>query len=227
MTAKTFSTTAQDASQELGQLTAQIRRSLEAPISALQASIEDLERDFPENDARGTRLGHAIELIEALRQNVHALVDLAAPDAATPLSCTLEELARAALRQAPARIRSGVELACEDADRSLSLDGPMASRGLSYLIQAHVAPEAEALLRLSCNDGEACFTLVLSPRDGDHSRIDLCDAHTSNRGAELLSLAAEHELNRLGGTVDSTLATSGATKVSVRLPLENRVGGGL
>lgn len=227
MTAKILPTTPAPARQDLGQLTAQIRQSLETPISALQASIEDLKRDFPEANTRGTRLGHAIELIEALRQNVHALVDLAAPDAATPLSCTLEELARAALRQAPARIRSHVELACEDSNSRLSLDGPMASRGLSYLIQAHVAPESEALLRLSCDGGDACFTLVLPPRDGDHERIDLCDASASHTGAELLSVAAEHELTRLGGTVQSTLATSGALKVSVRLPLENRVGGGL
>ena len=227
MTANPSTTTAAAASQDLGQRSAQIRRSLEAPISALQASIEDLERDFPANDVRGTRLGHAIELIEALRQNVHALVDLAAPDAETPLSCTLEELARAALRQAPARTRHGVELALEDADRRLRLDGPMASRGLSYLIQAHVAPGSTALLHLSCDGDEACFTLLVSPRDGDHARIDLRDASATNRGAELLSIAAEHELERLGGSVHSTLATSGATNVSVRLPLENRVGGGL
>ena len=84
MTANLPTPTAAAASDDLGQRSAQIRRSLEAPISALQASIEDLERDFPADDTRGTRLGHAIELIEALRQHVHALVDGPAPIAPGP-----------------------------------------------------------------------------------------------------------------------------------------------
>ena len=227
MTAKTLPSNPPSASLTPAGLPAQLRRSLEAPLAALIASLEGLERDFPAEDSRGARFGHAIELIESLRQNVQALVDLAAPDEAAPLTCSLEELARNALRQAPSRVRPGVVLALEQGELSLRIDGPLVSRGLSYLIQAHIAPGTCALLRAGRVGDAAQFTLVCPPRDAEHARVGLREATPIATGEALLSMAAERELTRLGGSVHSTLATNGALKVSVRLPLEKRVGGGL
>ncbi len=201
-------------------LPAHLRRSLEAPIAALRASIEDLEHEFEDGDERGRRLHRAGELVENLRTCVEALVDLAGDSAtSTPLPCTLEELGRSALALCPARIAGQVELALESGALRFETDGPALTRSLSYLVQAHVGPEDEALLHGRAGDGEICFCLVAPASGSEHGS-------PGNIGQELLLVAATQDVARLGGRVDIEPATGDTQKVTVRLPLGKRVGGG-
>jgi hypothetical protein len=197
-----------------------LRRSLEAPIAALRASIDELEQDFAAGDERGLRLHRAGELVDDLRTCIEALVDLATDaEGESALPCGVEELGRAALRRLPAPLAERVRLALDEDACGLAADGPAAARALAFLIQTHVPGDGEALLRGSASRGELRFALVTAPQDGEHRRVDLCDARPIPAGSELLSLAAAHDVARLGGSVETRPVTGGAVHVTVRLPL--------
>lgn len=191
-------------------LPAHLRQSLEAPIAALRASIDELEHEFGEEDERSQRLHRAGELVDNLRTCVEALVDLtSSEEAGCVLPCSLEELGRTALRRLPSPLAAGIQLALEPDSPAVEVDGPAFTRALAFLIQAQVPAGSEALLHGSVVQDEVRFTLMSGPHEEP----------TNKAGGELLRVAASHDLTRLGGSIETRPSDRGPWLAAVRLPL--------
>lgn len=202
-----------------------IRSGIETPLHALRAALEAMGKDFPAEAQQSRSLERALALIDKVDRNVQVLASLASPGDLTPLRCTLDELARSAVRATTSSVRERVYFAVESPDVFTKVDGPCFSRWLSHLIQASVARQGEALLRAQVEDGDAVFTLVSRPYFEDESQGGLPDAPVRRADDELLLQVAEQEIRRMGGTFELMAISRGTTQVKARLPLESRIEG--
>jgi len=196
-----------------------LQDGLQVPLAALQASLEELAKDFPSGDPRAVTLENTVRSIVGLAHRVQSLADFAADPPHAPLPCSLEELARSAYRNTPVELRGQVHLAVEDSNQRVLLDGPLCSRLLSYLIRACTESHFEVLLHVRATHEEAIFNLVTSPVPAGTTRAPISE-DTSNQGAnDMVLVVAERELVRMGGRVERSQSTNGGQCISVRLPL--------
>lgn len=199
-------------SKDLG---ATIRRTVEMPFATLAASIEALGGDFPSTDDQAAHIRRALEVLKVARCGVEALVDLVAPTDQVPLACTLEELARCAVRSTPEATQASVQVALEEGSERCYVDGPRFSRCLSYLLLANVVIGDEAMLWVRRDNGRATFSLLI-PAAGNHQ-----DAQPA---AEFMQLVAERELIRMGASLERHEWESGMTQITASLPLKSNSG---
>jgi hypothetical protein len=196
------------------EMKAAVRREIDAPLAALRAAMEGVAGGNGGGVPPLEMMESALVEITRVGRNIDALVDFAIPPDLFPLSCNLEELVRGAHRSVPADIRGAVRLEIEGQRRSITVDGPLLTRCLGYLISAYVAASDSALLHAFPRSDEALFTLLCHQR-GDES----LDDHS------LVLVLAEREIERMGGRVESELTSSGSVQVTVRFPLEPTAGG--
>ncbi|MFT7670500.1 MAG: hypothetical protein ACI8X5_003209 [Planctomycetota bacterium] len=207
--------TPSNACTQAAEVRASIRRGIETPLAALRASLEELGRGLQQGSSQANTLDRAVDLIESVGRNVQVLATLAAPTDEAPLCCTLDELARSAVRSISSTVRHRVLFAVEGASSCANVDGPGFSLWLSQLISAGVANRGEALLRTKVDGSFGVFSLV-------------CRATESKNGVnnqELLLHVANREIQRMGGTLEHLSSPSGTTQITARLPLIERVGG--
>ncbi len=196
-----------------------LQDDLQVPLAALQASLEELAKDFPSGDPRAATLQNAVRSVAGLAHRVQALADFAAEPPQDPLLCSLEELARGAYRNTPIELRGRVHLAVEDPDQHVHLDGPLCSRLLSYLLRACTELHSEALLHVRSSREEAIFNLVSSPALAGTTRTPLHTYKHNERANDLVLVVAERELGRMGGRVERSRAITGVQHIAVHLPL--------
>ena len=197
-----------------------VRREIDAPLSALRASMESLAGGFrgevpPENVLDGV-----VSEIVRVGRNVQALIDFAVPPNLRPISCNLEELARSAHGGLPPHIRSRVTLAIEHPRRRILIDGPLLCRCLGYLVTANVSRLDEALLRVVVEGDSAVFSLLCRVHGGDRTRRNSRRNDAQPDDESLVLVLAQREIERMGGELRSYLTPAGALRVTVHLPLE-------
>lgn len=202
----------QSANEQSAAFGATIRRSALGSFAPLLASLEELGKEFPGSDGPAQRLGHVVEMLESTRHGVEALVDLIAPEEQQPSNCTLEELARCALRGVPVALRGDIQLALEDAHTTSCVDGARFSRCFSYLLLASLPSGREAMLHVRREQDDAAFSLLV-PAFETPNRSGAPDRD------EFMQLVAERELVRLGGSFECHRWGNGALQFTARLPL--------
>lgn len=197
-----------------------VRREIDAPLSALRASMESLAGGFrgevpPENVLDGV-----VTEIVRVGRNVQALIDFAVPPDLQPISCNLEELVRSAHGGLPPHIRSRVMLAVESPRTRIVLDGPLLCRCLGYLVTATVSRLDEALLRVVVAGSSAVFSLLCRVHGGSQPGADLRNHDAQPDDESLVLVLAQREIERMGGELRSRLTPTGYLRVTVHLPLE-------
>ena len=209
-------------SKDLG---ATIRKSVESPFAALIASVEELGAAGPDGDVRSDRVDNAIEMLESVRHGVQALVDLVAPSEASPLRCTLAELGRSAVLATPGPVRAGLQIAIDQNDSMVVVDGPRFSRCLSYLLFANLIPGQEALFHTHQTEDAGAFTLSFLnvSRNGTAGEPALASPIMPMHDG-FMQLVAERELIRLGGSLEYRLLPSGISQLTVLMPLQSEAG---
>jgi len=202
-----------------------IRRGIETPLHALRACLESLGKEFPADSSQTQSLRKAVGLIETVGRNVQVISALAAPHEPVPLRCTLDELARSAVRATSTSVRERVFCAVEDKGAFTCVDGPSFSRWLSHLIHASVAGRGQALLRVQVIGGKAVFTLVAGL--GQESCFGNRAAPDPFRRSddELLLRVAEQEIQRMGGTFERSTSAPGNFQLTARFPLDQPIEG--
>lgn len=221
----THSTDGQTASTSQTEVRKTIRLGIETPLHALRASLEEMGKDFPVDAPQIAPLTRALQLIDTVNRNVQVLSAMAAPADFVPLRCTMDELARSAVRGTSATIRDRIFFAVEDPKVFTKVDGPSFSRWLSNLLQASVSRQGEALLRATTREGRAIFSLVSRPNPEQDSRQMELTTPFRREEDELLLQVAESEILRMGGTFERSFSTPGTTRVTASLPLEQPVEG--
>lgn len=193
-----------------------VQRDLADPLAALRAALESLARD--EGRDRAPLLERALAEVVRLEQRVEALAEIVGPGELHPAACSVEEVARAALRIL-GRDRGRVWLALEQGERRLDVDAASLSRVLAGLLSDALGRGARDLLLHSCCDAEhLTFTIVddLSATEGElpPSDEELVDS------IELL--LSKREARRLGGSVHVARVTSAHVSTTLEIPLGPR-----
>lgn len=198
------------------EMKAAVRDEIGAPLAALRAALEGLAGGHHDEAPPFEQLESALRELLRVDRNIDALIDYAMPPELRLRRCNIEELVRSAQRALPVQIAARVEVAIEEPRGVVRTDGPLLSRCLGYLITANVSSIDRALLRAHVEEGFAVFTLSCEVHAGPRSqRIP-----SGPEDASLVLVFAERELGRLGGELDSKLTSSGALRITVRLPLE-------
>ena len=164
-------------------------------------------------------------LIDTLERNIEVLTAIAAPSEIVPLRCTLDELARSAVRATPKYIQDCVLIAVENPEVMTSVDGPKFCGWLSNLVHACVSGQREALLRGQVEDDEAVFNLISLPRQRGGSALESAGNAFRRSEDELLLQVAEQEIVRMGGSFEHQTLDLGTNQISVRLPIEESTEG--
>ena len=197
-----------------------LRDGIQTPLSALQATLEALALETPESDPRCGVLHNAARSVERISRRAQTLADYTLETAPVPMHCSLGELARGAHGATPSELRRSVRLAVEDPHERMFVDGPLCSRLLSYLLHACAEFRDEALFHVCREDDLALFTVVCVPVPAGAARACPRALDAREHVNDLMLLVAERELARMGGRIEHVRSTTGAQRVSVRLPLD-------
>jgi two-component system sensor histidine kinase HydH len=195
-----------------------IRRDIAAPLAVLRASMEALSDELGAEDPRGTVLDGAVEQIVRLGRSVQALVDYAVPPQLNPLDCTLEELVRSAVAQLPTELARSLYLVFEQSSASTKVDGPLLSRCLTHLVCATVGPRDEAVLHASADESSLHISLLIEPNSAHRATQRETTQPAQEQADDLVLALAEREIERMGGTLESTLLPTHSTRLLMRLP---------
>ena len=193
-----------------------VLRDLAGPLAALRASLESLAHDTePPSPARLLR--RALAEVVRLERRVEALAGLVGPPALHPVACTVEEVARAALRRLSERDRARVWLALEHGEHPLAVDAASLARILAALLGERVrrAP-CELLLHSCCDAARVTFTII---DDLAATEAELPDAGETTDDPSLELLLAKREADRMGGSVRVERVTSEHRSTSLEIPL--------
>ena len=195
-----------------------IRRDIDAPLAVLRASMEALSVELGAEDPRGTILDGAVEQIVRLGRSVQALVDYAVPPPLHPQDCSLEELVRSCAAQLPEDLARSLYLVFEQRSASTTVDGPLLSRCLTYLVCATVGPRDEAVLHASAQGDSLEISLLIEPNTAHRATRRETVQPALAQADDLVLALAEREIVRMGGALESTLLPSGSTRLVMRLP---------
>lgn len=198
-----------------------MHRLLKCPLSALRASIESLAAELGSDDPHGRLLEGALSQVTRLARDVQALVDYATPRPVAPLACSLDEIARCALRMLPHESRGRVDYAHPKTRSWLEVDGPLLTQCLEHLLQAALeAGPGPLLLQARREPQRALFVLVREDRAGsfEPQTADLDAAGGTSRDVGLA--LARRDIARLGGALHVLHTARGVTCVTVEVPLE-------
>ncbi len=202
-------------------LGATLTRVLTSPLSALRASIEALAAGIGREDPRGLILEGALDQVLRMARDVQSLVEYAAPRSLSPLRCSLNEIARAALQALPPALRPRVQYAQASRSAALLVDGPLFSSSIGHLLWAALDSTRDAvLLQVRAEPQRALFAVVQGDADGSFDPAAFVLDGTPDETATAVRLAvARRDIERMGGTLRVQHTARGLTCVTVELPL--------
>ncbi len=203
--------------QDLG---ATLTHILSSPLSALRASIESLAADVGREDPRGMILSGALEQVLRLARDVQSLVEYAAPRSLSPLRCSPDEIAWAALQSLPPYLRERVQYAQASRPAVLLVDGPLLSGSIANLLSAAVDSTRDpVLLQVRIEAQRALFAVVEGDADGRFDPAAFVVDGTPDGTATAVRLAvARRDIERMGGLLQVQHTARGLTCVTVEFP---------
>jgi len=190
-----------------------IAAGIRAPLAALRASMENLARDFGGEDPRSRTLHGAVDEVVRLGSDVGSLLDWAMPPPPRPASCSLREIACAALASTPPLRKPSVLVAVEGGRQRMVVDGPMLARCASRLLCCALERGSEqVLLHARMQDGEAVLSVT-------HLHAPGAPATTTRTATVLLAeVLAERDARRMGGALRVAGSTTGPGTWEVHVP---------
>lgn len=196
-----------------------VQRDLAGPLAALRAALESLAREAGRPAQRGPLLRRALAEVVRLERRVEALAEIVGPAELHPAACTVEEIARSALRALTERDRGRVWLALEQGDRRVDVDAATLSRALSALLEETLRRGPRDLLLHSCCDtARVAFTII---DDLSATGCELSDPEKASEDS-LELLLSKREAQRLGGTVEVCRVTNEHWSTRLEIPLGPR-----
>jgi len=188
---------------DLGLTMTQVLRN---PLSALRASMETLASEFRSDDPRSLKLSGALEQVLSMSRDVDALLALTAPRPLAPLTCRIDEILEAALRQQGFEGRSRVQLAQPERDATLSIDGPLLADCLARLIEHALANSCESVLvSVSARGASPRFSIVAQADDSRRA----CATHQRLAALDLGLALARRDAARMGAALELSRSALG------------------
>ncbi len=192
-------------------------RDIQTPLSALRAALESLVARANGESATAAK---ALEQLARVERAAQILCEHAHPREPVAVRCTVEEIARSAMRDLSPEQRSRVCLALEEPRAEVEIDAMLLARSLARIVQGALADGTQEILLHSHvgADDRLIFTIVDGLDPVRHQDLEQ-SFEPSSEAVERVEVAlAVRDVRRMGGSVSFQPAGRERTCVSVEIP---------
>jgi len=207
-------------SSETAFLSRALAQGLDTPLSALRASLETigLELRAGVKGIQPMRIEGVLGEFERLGRNVQELLDYATLPEVRPLSCSLEEIVRAARAPLSPAFKERVTLAQVEPGAELDVDGPLLASALRRLIENALEAGSGEVLVVARREASGTSFSVIDDAAGfgpDWQPTPFCTTKPNHLG---LGLAlTRRDVALLGGRLEFLRTPGGETCVRISL----------